>query len=49
MDVAQNLCDEIAIINHGKIIARGTFDEIKAQSHREGTLEKIFLELTENE
>ena len=47
MSLAQELCDRIAIINKGKIIAMGTFDEIKTQaSHREN-LEAVFLELTD--
>lgn len=47
MEVAEKLCDRIAIINRGKIIAAGTLDEIKAQAQDEGSLEEIFLELTE--
>lgn len=49
MEVAENLCDRIAIINKGKIIAMGTMDELRANAKESGTLEKIFLELTENE
>lgn len=49
MEVAENLCDEIAIINKGKIIAQGSLDEIKANLGEDGSLEKIFLELTDNE
>lgn len=47
MEVAENICDEIAIINKGEIITNGTLDEIKAKMNEEGSLEKIFLELTE--
>ena len=47
MSVAQELCDRIAIINKGKIIAIGTFDEIKAQSNHKENLEAVFLELTD--
>lgn len=47
MEVAQELCDRIAIINKGKIIAIGTFEEIKLKANREGSLEEIFLELTD--
>lgn len=47
MEIAQELCDRIAIINKGKIIAVGTFDEIKHAANREGSLEEIFLELTD--
>lgn len=47
MEVAEKLCDRIAIINHGKIAAIGTLEEIKAQVKEEGSLESIFLELTQ--
>ncbi|MDU2565141.1 MAG: ABC transporter ATP-binding protein [Anaerococcus sp.] len=47
MSVAQELCDRIAIINKGKIIAIGTFDEIKSQASHKENLEAIFLELTD--
>lgn len=47
MEVAEKVCDRIAIINNGKIIALGTLDEIHGQSKLEGSLEELFLELTE--
>ncbi len=47
MEVAEKICDRIIIINKGKIIAMGTLDEIHEQSKIEGSLEDLFLELTE--
>ena len=47
MSLAQELCDRIAIINKGKIIAMGTFDEIKTQASHKENLEAVFLELTD--
>lgn len=47
MEVAEKICDRLAIINNGVIIAVGTLDEIKQQAEDEGSLEQIFLELTE--
>ena len=47
MEVAEKMCDEIAIINKGKLIAQGSLDDIKAAAKDSGSLEKIFLELTE--
>lgn len=47
MEVAEKICDRLAIINHGKAIAVGTMDEIRSQVADQGNLEKIFLELTE--
>ena len=48
LDVAERLCDEIGIIQRGKLIARGTLEELKG-SEKSGTLEALFLELTEEE
>lgn len=49
MEVAEKLCDRIAIINKGNIIALGTMEELRSHAKERGTLENIFLELTENE
>lgn len=49
MEVAENICDEIAIINKGKLVVSGTFDSIKQKMGEDGSLEKIFLELTDDE
>jgi ABC-2 type transport system ATP-binding protein len=47
LEVAEVLCDRIAIINQGKIIAQGTMDELRAQAHAGGAhLEEIFLKVT---
>ena len=47
LEVAQEVCQEIAIIQAGKIIAKGTADDLKKKSGVEGSLENIFLKLTE--
>jgi len=49
MEVAEKLCDRIAIINKGKIIAYGTMDELRSHAKERETLENIFLELTEDD
>lgn len=47
LEVAQEVCDRIAIINHGRIIAQGTMDELRRISADPNSgLESIFLELT---
>src|SRR5919108_2451131 len=46
LEVAETLCDRIAIIQHGKIRAIGTIEELRAQSTGGGGLEEIFLKLT---
>lgn len=47
LDVAEKICDRIAIINHGRLIALGTMDEIRGGAGKDESLEEIFLELTE--
>ena len=47
--VAEEIADRIAIINRGKIIALGTVDELRAQAHEQGGLEKVFLSLVDAE
>lgn len=51
LEVAEEVCTQIAIVNHGRIIARGTLDELRVESgENEGSLEQVFLRLTqENE
>jgi ABC-2 type transport system ATP-binding protein len=45
MEIAQALCDRIAIIDRGHIVAMGTFDELRRMRGHQ-TLEDIFLGLT---
>jgi ABC-2 type transport system ATP-binding protein len=45
LSVAEAVCDRIAIINRGKIVARGTTAELK----NDRALEDVFLELTYTE
>ena len=47
LDVAEKLCDRVGIINKGKLIFVGTFDEMKEKFKEEASLEKLFLEITE--
>lgn len=49
LDVAEKICDKVAIINKGRILFCGTLDEMRNSSKKDETLEKLFLELTENE
>ena len=41
LDVAEKLCDKVAIIKAGKLIRSGTMDEVKGDE----SLEEVFLEL----
>ena len=45
LEVAEKLCDKVAIIKGGRLVASGTMEEVKGNS----TLEDVFLELAENE
>jgi len=45
MEIAQSLCDRVAIIDHGRIAAIGTPDDLSAMQGRD-TLEETFLHLT---
>ncbi|TFG83254.1 MAG: ABC transporter ATP-binding protein [Spirochaetales bacterium] len=45
MEVAERLCDRLAIINKGKIVFTGTFAELKVLQGADGSLESLFLEL----
>ena len=47
LEIAEAMCDQIAIIQHGKIIAAGTVDDVRRQ-HKAGdaSLEELFLKLT---
>ena len=47
LEVAEKLCDRIAIINHGKIVAVGTLEELR--QGKDESLETLFLELTDTE
>lgn len=48
LEVAEKLCDKIIIIDHGKAVFYGTFEELK-KNHEKEDLEKIFLEMTNHE
>lgn len=49
LEVAEKLCDRIGIINNGKIILIGTYEEIKERFKNDNSLEEIFMEITKNE
>jgi ABC-2 type transport system ATP-binding protein len=47
LEVAERLADRIGIIDHGRLIAEGTLEELKSSVGGEGkNLEDLFLELT---
>lgn len=44
LEVAEKLCDKVAIIQRGKLIASGRMDEVRGNN----SLESVFLELSDN-
>lgn len=49
LDVAEKVCDKVAIIAKGKLVFNGTINEMKERVGEDESLEKMFLELVENE
>ena len=47
LDVAEKLCDRIAIIAHGKLIAEGTMASLRSEEQG-ASLEQLFLEMTQD-
>jgi len=47
LDVVERLCDEVAVIDRGRIVAQGTLDSIRVQREvgHDATLEDVFLKL----
>lgn len=48
LEVAEKLCDEVIIINHGNMLFDGTLEALKEQHKEYQTLEEIFLGITKN-
>lgn len=49
LEVAEKICDEVAIINKGQLIFNGTLDKLRDEFKANESLEEMFLEMTENE
>lgn len=47
LEVAEKLCDKIAVIDKGKIIFVGTVEELKEKSKTNSSLEESFLKIIE--
>lgn len=45
LEVAEKLCDKVAVIKNGRLVVSGTMDEVRGDS----SLEDVFLELVEEE
>ena len=51
MEIAENMCTRIGIINKGKIVAEGDMNYLKKimQESEDATLEEVFLKVTQQE
>ena len=49
LDVAERVCDRIAVLDGGRLVGLGTLDELRARTRRDGTLEQVFAALTDAE
>ena len=47
LDVAQELADRIGVVANGRLIGCGTLDHLRGQAAHSGSLEEVFLKLTE--
>jgi ABC-2 type transport system ATP-binding protein len=46
LEVAERMADRIGIIQHGRLLAEGSLDELRARAGRGATLEDVFVALT---
>jgi len=44
--LAQEVCQQIAIVDRGRIVASGTSEDLRRQAGVEGDLERVFLKIT---
>jgi ABC-2 type transport system ATP-binding protein len=49
LDVVQELADRIAIVDRGRLIGCGSLESLRNQAALDGSLEDVFLKLTEEE
>jgi len=47
LDIAQELADRIGIVDRGRLIGLGTLATLRKQASLDGSLEDVFLKLTE--
>lgn len=49
LEIAEKLCDRIGIIDEGKLLFVGTYEEMKEKLKENASLEELFMEITKNE
>ncbi len=47
LEVAEKLCDRVGIINKGKLVFVGTYEDMKKEFKKNISLEELFMEITE--
>jgi ABC-2 type transport system ATP-binding protein len=47
LDMAEKLCDRVGIIHRGTLVATGSLDEVRAAAASTGSLEDVFLKMTD--
>ena len=48
LDVVERVCDRMAILAGGRLVALGTLDELRARSGEDGTLDEVFRAVTDS-
>jgi ABC-2 type transport system ATP-binding protein len=48
LDMAQRLCSRLGIIHRGELVAEGTFETLREHTAPGGSLEEVFLKMTES-
>jgi ABC-2 type transport system ATP-binding protein len=49
LDIAQELADRIGVVASGRLIICGTLEKLRQQAAMDGSLEDVFLKLTEED
>ena len=49
LDVVERVCDRMAILDHGRLVALGSLDELRRRAGSDGTLEQVFGRVTRSE
>jgi ABC-2 type transport system ATP-binding protein len=47
LDMAEKLCDRVGIVHRGALAATGSVDDVRAQAASSGSLEDVFLKMTD--
>lgn len=49
LEIAEKLCDRLGIINNGKLLFVGTYEEMKQELKENASLEELFMEITKKD